>query len=113
MYHGKALMAVWAGYFVWIASRRKPKQVKNVKAAGAGSKSKDKTDNPGLSKLLKLLTPHVFSHHGAYLAAYVAVLAYRINITVKIADIGGLLGSYMGARKWNLMFSTQGVFGLW
>jgi len=100
--------------------RRKPKSGK-PKSKGSAPPSTEVLDSsktkgakkPSLGLLVKLIFPRMLGKPGLYLFSYIAVLTGRILITVRLADIGGQLGGYMGARKWNLMFSTQGVFGLW
>ena len=80
-------------------------------AAGAGGGKKRPSD--GLSVLLKILKKHSLTKHGGYFAAYVLTLCTRVLITVKLADYGGTLGSYMGARDWDKMFLGQSHLGVW
>ena len=61
----------------------------------------------------QIIIPKLGSKHGAYFAAYIASLASRVFVTVKLADIGGKSGGYFGARKWDQMFQGQAIFGCW
>lgn len=77
-----------------------------------GEKPK-KVDKDSFMKILNVIIPQLKSKHGAYFAAYVASLASRVFVTVKLADIGGKSGGYFGARQWDKMFEGQAIFGCW
>jgi len=102
------LLSVWiasiVGLFALPKKRRKKKAASSPKKA---SKPKPK----GLHGLIRLLTPYLFSRHGAYLLVYVVSLCTRILITIKIATTAGVLTSFMSTRNWNKMFTTQAKFG--
>ena len=79
---------------------------------GAVGKKRQREPRPkGLGGLVRLLSPHIFTRHGAYLLVYVVSLCTRILITIKIATTAGVLTSFMSTRKWDQMFATQAKFG--
>eukprot|EP00755_Sulcionema_specki_P006532 Sspe_Gene.5240::Locus_1729_Transcript_3_6_Confidence_0.375_Length_2141::g.5240::m.5240/K15628/PXA; ATP-binding cassette, subfamily D (ALD), peroxisomal long-chain fatty acid import protein len=106
---GKVLLTIWGSFLVWVLFRRPAKRLKGPKKA----KGARPEGSGALLEIIKLLAPHVMSRHGLYFLAYVATLCTRILITVKLADQGGKLGSYMGSREWTKMFTGQAVLGLW
>ena len=115
---GKGLITVW-GTFIFtslvilpIFNIRKRAQRK-AELAADGKKRSIPINKEALSKLLVVLKKHILTRHGLYLATYILTLCTRILITVKLADQGGILGSYMGSKNWKQMFLGQVDLGLW
>eukprot|EP00039_Didymoeca_costata_P018975 m.335785 g.335785 ORF g.335785 m.335785 type:complete len:648 (+) comp17674_c0_seq1:202-2145(+) len=123
---GKFLYTVWVSFGIWLALRRRRQRKlkgvsKNVdsKEQILDARSRDaaieerKFGRNAARKLLMIILPKLRSKHGVYVASYIGVLASRVLVTVKLADMGGRSGGYFGSRQWTKMFETQAVFGCW
>ena len=115
---GKFLLSVWGSFFVWLALRQKKSRKKKVKKVSdpveaAALAEKKKFEKQAFAKLRDLIVPKLHGKHGAYVGAYIASLASRVFVTVKLADAGGKGAGYFGARQWDQMFQSQAEFGCW
>lgn len=73
-----------------------------------------------LSNFVKLITPIVktafpskYKKQSLHFFAYSLLLALRVLLTIKVADITGRLAKAVSGRKFTNMFNTQVIFGLW
>ena len=133
---GKVLLTIWTSFVVGVyllKNKKKKKKKTNTTpqhghshgTKGAkGTKTDTKTTAPPTSKssitllqvatfIYKTIQPRLTSLFGLKLVFYVALLTFRIRVTVKLATLTGRMGSYFGSRRWNQMFDGQVTFGLW
>eukprot|EP01064_Diplonema_japonicum_P001875 TRINITY_DN11241_c0_g1_i1.p1 TRINITY_DN11241_c0_g1~~TRINITY_DN11241_c0_g1_i1.p1 ORF type:complete len:657 (+),score=205.27 TRINITY_DN11241_c0_g1_i1:47-1972(+) len=116
---GRVLITIWTSFVVLslgilpVMNRRKRQTAKEAAKKSGKAKPRTTAGKTALRELVNILKKHTFTKHGGFMLAYVITLCTRILITVELADQGGRLGSYMGARNWEQMFIGQGILGLW
>lgn len=59
------------------------------------------------------MCPPFFSKGSFIFVIYTIILALRIVITTKLADLAGNLAAQMGSQNWDKMFESQCIFALW
>jgi hypothetical protein len=140
---GKLLLTIWGGFLAGLymftptqkKKKEKEKKKKDIKKHGHSHGTQGdccteegKGEVPDNSKkrskksltlrqvgqfILSTIRPHMKSLFGCKVLFYLALLTYRIRVTVHLASITGRMGAYFGSRRWDQMFDGQVTFGLW
>lgn len=66
-----------------------------------------------LRYILRASLPHPLCKEAVHLGTYSALLVYRVYLTIKIAELTGNVGKFVGARRWEEIYKLQMQFGLW
>eukprot|EP00793_Prasinoderma_coloniale_P000611 PRCOL_00003760-RA len=65
-----------------------------------------------LQYILRRAVPNPLCKETAHLTAYSALLVVRVYMTIKIAELTGGIGKFVGARQWDAIYKQQVDFGL-
>ena len=113
---GKVLVSIWTTFVLTsllvLPSYSLVKGSKDDEPCPKTGKRRPKGAD-SLSKLVDVLKKQKFSRHSMFFLSYILTLCTRVLITVRLADYGGFLGSYMGAKDWRSMFVGQANLGIW
>ena len=127
---GKLLLSIWGGFLVSLYMFKSKKKKRNKDGPSHSGNShhghghgqpNTNTDHHATKLTLRqvgrfifqTIRPHLTSLFGGKLVLYLALLTFRIRVTVKLAALTGRMGAYFGSRRWDSMFDGQVTFGLW
>ena len=114
---GKLLLSIWGGFLVSLymfKSKKKKRKKGQPTTAGPAKKDHTKLTLRQVGRFIfQTIRPHLTSLFGGKLVLYLALLTFRIRVTVKLAALTGRMGAYFGSRRWDSMFDGQVSFGLW
>jgi len=113
---GKVLMVLWLAGLTGATSfgiYNRLNSKRTVIREKRENKSKKGSLYENLKKLLTIAFPRALCKPSFHLTFYTALLIARIVLTIKIADITGMLGKTVGSKSFDSMFKLQVVFALW
>ena len=110
--YGRVLLSAWIGNVVFILLAKKRKRERRQKSVSSARVSSKRSS--AIVNVLRIIARHAFTYNNFvfHLVLYVLSLCSRVYLTIRLADMGGALAGYMGARRFTKMFETQAKFGL-